>query len=144
LTGKTLEYRSKLAAEGKLDDKIFKYARQFAQADIIVIAAPFWDLSFPALLKSYIEAINIVGIVFEYSPEGKIIGLCRAKKLIYVTAAGGYIPEVNCGFGYISELAEILWGIKDLTLVKAEGLDIKGNDVEKILEQSRAEIDRKF
>ena len=43
--------RDKLLAEKKYDDEMFCYARQFAAADRIVIAAPYWDLSFPAQLK---------------------------------------------------------------------------------------------
>ena len=43
--------REALLAEGKFDHPRFRYAHQFAAADKIVIAAPFWDLSFPALLK---------------------------------------------------------------------------------------------
>ena len=41
------------------DDAYFDFAKQFAQADIIVIAAPFWDGSFPAVLKQYIESLEI-------------------------------------------------------------------------------------
>ena len=48
----------------EFNDHIFDYAKDFAKADTIVIAAPFWDLSFPASLKCYIEAINILGITF--------------------------------------------------------------------------------
>lgn len=48
---------------------MFKYAHEFANADLIVIAAPFWDLSIPALLKVYIENIAVDGITFEYSLE---------------------------------------------------------------------------
>ena len=48
----------------------FRYARQFAAADAIVIAAPYWDLSFPAALKVYLENVMITGVTFGYSPEG--------------------------------------------------------------------------
>ncbi len=30
---------------------MFLYAKDFAESDIIVIAAPYWDLSFPSILK---------------------------------------------------------------------------------------------
>ena len=43
--------REQLLAAGERDHPRFRYAHQFAQADRIVIAAPFWDLSFPALLQ---------------------------------------------------------------------------------------------
>ena len=56
LSKDSLEKRDRLLAAGKTEDDFFCYARQFAQADCIVIAAPYWDLAFPALLKSYLEA----------------------------------------------------------------------------------------
>ena len=46
--------REALLAEGKFDHPRFRYAHRFAAADKIVIAAPFWDLSFPALLYNKI------------------------------------------------------------------------------------------
>ena len=55
--------RDALLAEKKYDDEMFRYARQFAAADRIVIAAPLWDLSFPAQLKVYLENIYVTGIV---------------------------------------------------------------------------------
>ena len=50
-----LERRDRLIAAGAFDDPLFDLARQFAAADRIVIAAPYWDLSFPAILKLYLE-----------------------------------------------------------------------------------------
>ena len=43
-----LKKRDELISIGEFDNDMFALARQFAAADIIVIAAPFWDLSFPA------------------------------------------------------------------------------------------------
>ena len=120
-------------AAGNFDDPYFDLAKQFAKADTIVIAAPYWDLSFPAVLKQYIEHINVLGITFEYSAEGIPIGLCNAKKLYYVMTAGGsYVPE-EFGFGYIKALAQNFYGIKDVELIRATGLDIQGNDAEKLV-----------
>ena len=41
----------------------FEYAKQFSKADSIVIGAPFWDLSFPAVLKLYFENVTVSGII---------------------------------------------------------------------------------
>ena len=122
------------------DDKMFDYAKDFAAAELIVIAAPYWDLSFPALLKMYIENVNVSKIVFDYSDEGKPLYLCKAKKLFYVSTEGGYGSN-DFGFGYIKALCEQLYGIKDVVLIKAEGLDIRGNDVKKILDEAKSKID---
>ena len=81
--------RDALLAEKKYDDEMFRYARQFAAADRIVIAAPLWDLSFPAQLKVYLENIYVTGIVTKYSEAGEPVGLCRANELYYVTTSGG-------------------------------------------------------
>lgn len=128
-----LNKRDRLIEEGAFDDEMFALARQFATADTIVIAAPYWDLSFPATLKQYMEKVTVNGITFEYTPEGIPKGLCRAQKLYYVETAGGdYAPD-EFGFGYIKALAVGYYGIFEAELIKATGLDIIGADVEQIL-----------
>ncbi len=139
-----LSKRDSLIEERIFDDESFALARQFAEADKVVIAAPYWDLSFPASLKQYIEHINVLGITFEYTPEGIPRGLCRADSLYYVMTAGGnYVPE-EFGFGYIKALAQNFYGIKDVELIKAVGLDIYGADAGSILESSYLTINRLF
>lgn len=129
-----LRKRDGYIAAKNYDDPYFDLAKQFAEADTVVIAAPYWDLSFPAVLKQYIEHINVLGITFEYSPQGAPIGLCKAQKLYYVMTAGGaYVPE-EFGFGYIKALAQNFYGIQDVELIKATGLDIQGNDAEEIVQ----------
>ena len=125
-------------ASGRRDftDPACTPAHQFAEADIIVIAAPYWDLSFPAILKAYFEQINVLGLTFEYTVEGIPTGLCKAKKLIYVTTAGGPIISDEYGYGYVKALAQTFYGIDDVCQVKAEGLDVIGADVEKILNKA--------
>lgn len=127
-----LNYRTALLEKGDLSDDIFKYAKQFAAADTIVIAAPFWDLSFPSVLKIYIENIYVTGIVSKYDIDGTPKGLCKAKTLYYVTTAGGPY-DGRFSFDYLKELAESFFGIEKTVLIKAEMLDIIGNDAEKIL-----------
>ena len=128
-----LSRRDRLISEGRFDAPPFELARQFEEADEIVIAAPFWDLSFPASLKQYFEQINVIGITFHYTPEGKPEGLCKAKRLTYITTAGGnYFPE-EYGFGYVKALAQNFYGIHDVRLLKAVGLDIVGADAEAII-----------
>ena len=137
---KFLSMRDRLISEQKFNNPMFDFAQQFAQADKIVIAAPYWDLSFPAVLKQYFEQINVLGVTFSYSPEGVPVGLCKAKKLYYVTTAGGnFVPE-EYGYGYVKALAESFYGINDIVLIKAEELDIIGSDVENILKTTEDKI----
>lgn len=130
-----IDKREQLIEEGAFDHEMFALARQFASADQIVIAAPYWDLSFPAALKQYIENVTVNGITFVYTPEGIPSGLCKAQKLYYVTTVGGdYAPD-EYGYGYIQAIAGGYYGITDTKLIKATGLDIIGADVEEILTQ---------
>ena len=86
-----LNRRDQLISSGDFQSPMFDLARQFSEAETIVIAAPFWDLSFPSILKQYLEQINVVGITFKYSEEGVPVALCKAKRLFYVTTAGGLL-----------------------------------------------------
>jgi len=128
-----LKKRDVLIAEGAFGDEMFALARQFAAADVIVIAAPYWDLSFPAALKQYIEHINVVGITFVYTPEGVPAGLCKARQLYYVTTAGGNDVPNEFGYGYVKALSQAYYGITDTKLVSATGLDIAGADADMIM-----------
>ncbi len=135
-----LRLRDRLITETDFIDPMFDLARQFAEAETIVIAAPYWDLSFPASLKQYLELVNVVGISFRYTEEGIPVGLCRADRLFYVTTAGGdFMPE-EFGFGYVKALAQNYYGIRDVRLIKAAGLDIFGADIEGILKEAEDEI----
>lgn len=135
-----LDKRDRLIAAGDFNDPLFALARQFAGADQIVIAAPYWDLSFPAALKQYFEQINVLGITFVYTPEGIPRGLCRARKLYYVTTAGGnFVPE-EYGFGYVRALAQGFYGIPEAELIRATGLDIDGADEQAILREAMERI----
>ena len=131
--------RNEASARKAFTDPAYAPARQFAQADLIVIAAPYWDLSFPAILKAYFEQINVVGLTFEYTEAGIPRGLCKARKLIYVTTAGGPILSDDYGFGYVKALAQNFYGIADVCQVKAEGLDVVGADIEAILNRAMEE-----
>ena len=140
LDAELLSKRDELLKSGKTDDDFLELARQFAAADIIVIAAPYWDLLFPAVLRIYLENVTVCGLTFRYSDKGVPVGLCKAKKLYYVTTSGGFIAENNLGFDYVKALASTLFGIKDIKFFSAEGLDIYGADVEAIMRNAKGNM----
>ncbi|MBQ4493788.1 MAG: NAD(P)H-dependent oxidoreductase [Elusimicrobiaceae bacterium] len=142
LTEEDINLRFSLTSKKDFSNAIFDKAREFATADIIVIAAPFYDYSFPANLKVYIENINVSGIVFRYTEKGEIEGLCKAKKVFYITTAGGPILNNDFGYGYIKFLCNNFYGIKDTTFIKAEGLDIWGADISAIMQKAKEEAEQ--
>lgn len=129
---------------GDLDAPILRYARQFAQADTVVVAAPYWDLLFPTVVRAYFEAVTVTGVTFRYTPEGIPESLCRAKRLIYVTTAGGPIGPYNFGFDYLKALAQLYYGIPEVQCFTAENLDIIGADVAGIMAAAKQAVDEQM
>ncbi len=130
LTNDDIKLRDKLLQSSNTEHEIFKYAKQFATADEIIIAAPYWDLSFPSLLRVYFERISVVGITFDY--EGtKSIGCCKAGKIIYFSTCGGFINGEHLGVEYVKQLAKV-FGINNVEKYIVEGLDIDTTKREKI------------
>ena len=138
LNAELLEKRERLIKDGRFDDPMFSYARQFAQANEIVIAAPFWDLSFPAKVKIYLEQITVSGITFKYV-EGRPSGLCKAKKLTYVTTSGGPIFD-DFGYAYVKTLAQKFYGIEKTEAVRAMNLDVDMISAEELLAKATISI----
>ena len=106
--------RDALLSQKDYGAEMFRYARQFAAAEQIVLSAPLWDLSFPAQLKIYLENIFVTGIVTRYS-------------------------DPRFGFDQLRAMATENFGIPEAELVKAELLDIDGCDPEAILHKAMAD-----
>ena len=138
LNTELLEKRDSLLKDGKLDDSMFCYAKQFANADEIVVAAPFWDLAFPAKLKIYLEQITVSGITFKYV-DGHPAGLCKAKKLTYITTSGGPIFD-DFGYAYVKTLAQKFYGIEKTEAVRAMNLDVDMISAEELLAKATISI----
>ena len=144
LDEESLNKRNQLCAEGKFDDPFFRYACQFKEAETIVIAAPYYDLSFAARLKDYLETVNVTGLTFHYLEDDIPSTLSSAKRLIYVTTAGGTIVSHEYGYGYIKTLFESFYEVKDQAYFYAEKLDLVGADPDEILKETRDQIDAYF
>lgn len=117
-----LNDRDALAAIGAWDAPVFELARQFRAADQIVVAAPFWDLSFPAVLRTYIEYISANGLTYHYEADG-CHGDCRAERLVYLTSSGDVEREDSIGVLYWRQLCA-MFGVGRFDYVFAGGLDV--------------------
>ena len=136
---KGMEERDLAHKNKDFSSSTFALARQFKSADSIVIATPYWDLSFPAVVKSYFEKVTVNGLTFAYGEDGRPYGLCKAKRLIYVTTAGGPIIY-NFGYDYVTALAKNFYGINQVQCIKAETLDVKGSNATEILQNAKSSI----
>ncbi len=77
------------------------------------------------------------GVTFRYNAAGVPEGLCRAGDPDVISPPpAGLLPE-EYGFGYVRALAQGFYGIREVRLIMAVGLDLDGADVEAILRAAR-------
>ena len=131
--------RDQAAEKGEMDAPELVIAREVVQADGIVIGAPYWDLSFPAQLKVYLEWASTLGVTFRYSDTGAAEGLCKADRLLYITTAGGPVRGQNFGFDYVAALGKML-GIASSECVAAENLDVWNGPGEENLKKAGEQL----
>jgi len=90
----------------------------------ILIAAPFWDMSFPAVLKCFFEQVSLFDITF--TDNGKTcVGLCKAPKVLYITTRGMDIPTgsfLDQGSPYLRALG-VLWNLGEMTVLDVHNTD---------------------
>ena len=134
--GDYFDERQRLLESGDRSHPRFRYAHQFAEADLIVIAAPFWDLSFPALLKVYIEQVSVDGITFGSTEKG-LQGLCEASDMVFLTTRGGFYTDdgMEMGSRYLDAL-HTFFGVGRYHCIAADGMDVAGFDAEGSLREA--------
>lgn len=140
-----LAERDRLWEAGKLCDPLFDEAHRFAGARKIVVAAPFWDLSYPAILKIYLERISVCDITFGYDDLGQMKGLCQADDLLLITTRGGNfsLPGsswMEMGARHLEALCA-MYGINRFHLLAADGLDDLNLDSEALLREAMERAD---
>lgn len=131
----SLEKYCKDSRSHEFSDDMYRYAKQFAKADEIVIAAPFWNFGLPAVLHAYLELVCTQGLTFDLNKVGEYYSLCQAKKLVLILTAGGNVPENDCAISFIRTLCKEFWKIDDVRYYYADGIDLVGADVNSKLEK---------
>jgi len=106
-------------------------------ADVIVIGAPIYNFSVPAVLKAWIDMVCRARLTFRYT-ESSVEGLLENKKAYVVVPSGGVpigspadfaTPYLRHALGFV--------GITDVEIIGAQGAD-RGND--EALDAARAAI----
>ena len=92
--------------------------------ELIVIGAPMYNFSIPSPLKSWVDAIAIVGRTFRYLPDGRPEGLVIGKKVYVIASRGGLYSEgplaaLNFQDTYLRAALGLL-GLTDLHVISAE------------------------
>jgi FMN-dependent NADH-azoreductase len=97
--------------------------QEFLNADVVVLGAPMYNFSISSQLKAWIDRICVAGRTFRYTEAGPE-GLCKGKKVIVVSTAGGLHSGQATSAGH-DDLLKVLFGfvgVTDLQFVHAQGL----------------------
>lgn len=136
LSVKEIKKRQAINYKEDKDNETFKYAKEFLEADKVLIAAPFWNLSIPAILHTYLEHIAIDGVTYKATLKGSV-GLCLGKKVVYIVARGIYSSQVEYGESYLRAFFGSL-GIKDFRTIALEGTKVHKEQEKMLLDRSCA------
>ena len=126
---------------GEIPSWASEAASAIAGADRILIAAPFWDMSFPAVLKCFFEQTSLFDITFTDNGN-TCVGLCKAPKVLYITTRGMDIPTGNLreqATPYLKALGS-LWNLGELTTISARNMDYSSEEeIEKKISRAVAD-----
>lgn len=108
--------RNKLPVEEQQEvNQIAKLCDQFISADIYVLAAPMWSLSFPAPVKEYLDCVIQSGKAISFDGDNKPHGILgdRTRWFIYVQSSGANIPwiirpAINKGLNYVHDIVKFI------------------------------------
>lgn len=78
---KDLEIRNSDIESNDFSKPEYKLAKDFSAADLIIIAAPYWDCSFPSMLKVYFEHICVNNISFRMMMTESLLKNAMQKNL---------------------------------------------------------------
>jgi FMN-dependent NADH-azoreductase len=131
--------------ESSIIDIQNKLIEQWISSDIILIYSPLHNFNVTSKFKDYIDNILIVRKTFKYTEEGSVGLLSNSKKVAYIQSSGSdYSIDLRYVNADISTLyartALSFMGITELHVIKAQGLDIKGNDRAKIIEDAKENL----
>jgi len=127
-----------LAAGGAYIDDLFA-------ADIIVIGVPMYNFSIPSQLKAWIDRVCVAGRTFQYGPNGPEGLLPKGKKVFIASTRGGVYSGSSPAAGfdfqetYLSSVLGFL-GLTDVTVVRAEGLNLGEEVKAAAIANARTEI----
>ncbi len=106
-------------------------------ADVLVVGAPIYNFSIPAVLKAWIDMVTRAGVTFRYTENGPE-GLLPGKKAFVVVPSGG-VPvgsPVDFATPYLKQALGFI-GISDVEFIGARGADRGDREV---LDTARSRI----
>jgi FMN-dependent NADH-azoreductase len=126
-----------------------RYLDELIAADVVVIGAPMYNFGVPSQLKAWIDRVVVAGKTFRYTERGPEGLLSPGKRLFIAASTGGMysgdspakalehsVSYLKGVFGHI--------GVKDVTVIGAEGVNISPETRQDAIAKARRAIDVSF
>ncbi len=133
--------------EKKEVKRIMQLCDQFKSADMYVIAAPMWSLSFPPQLKAYIDCIVLDKRTIKIKKGEKPDGLLNDKKrgFVYIQSSGADLNMItemfmDKGLHYVKGIMKAL-GIKNCEELLVDGTGSTEEERLKAVKKAENHID---
>ncbi|KQT53752.1 FMN-dependent NADH-azoreductase [Aureimonas sp. Leaf454] len=119
------------------------YIDELFAADMIIIGVPMYNFSVPTQLKAWVDRVCVAGRTFKYGANGAE-GLVTGKKVFLASTRGGIYSQGPAAAlehqeTYIRGVLAFI-GLTDVTIVRAEGLNISADAKATAVAQAKAEI----
>lgn len=132
--------------EKKIWQQINKLTDQFVCADVYVVAAPMWSLSFPGPLKDYLDCVIQDKKTIQVQKKKKPLPLLNDKKrtFIYIQSSGGDINVVascfiNYGLKYVKAVMKSV-GIHDFHKVLVSGTGTTLQEQQRAIQKGKESV----
>jgi FMN-dependent NADH-azoreductase len=114
---------------------------ELKRADVIVIGLPMYNFGIPSTLKAYLDQIARAGLTFRYTETGAIGLLPDIKTYVFAARGGLYAGSaLDSETTYLRDFLGFL-GIKDVTFIYAEGLNMGEESKQQALHDAKVRID---
>lgn len=109
--------------------------------DVLVLAVPMYNFGIPSQLKAWFDRVMRAGTTFRYTEQGPE-GLVEGKRAVILAARGGQYAgtELDTQTPHLKAMLDMI-GIRDVSVVFAEGLAMGEGRRDAALKEARQAID---
>ncbi len=121
-----------------------QFIEEFLAADVLVLGAPMYNFSISSQLKAWFDRVLVKGRTFKYTEQGAV-GLVGNKHVVIVSTRGNIYAENSANYmldhqeTYLKVLLGFV-GISNITIIRAEGLNINPLVREQAIVSAQAQI----
>lgn len=128
------------ASEQRKVARLNELCEEFIHADKYIFVTPFWNFSFPPVMKAYIDSVAVAGKAFKYTEQGPV-GLLTDKKALHIQARGGVYSEgpaaqMEMGHRYLDTIMQF-FGVPSFEGLFVEGHALNPEKADEIKEDAK-------